>query len=43
MVCNIMKTYKISPNYLRFFLDISTIYEVTATKAATVNTLNCAA
>ena len=27
MVCNIMKTYKISPNYLRFFLDISTIYE----------------
>ena len=28
MVCNTMKTYKISPNYLRFFLDISTIYEV---------------
>ena len=27
MVCNSMKTYKISPNYLRFFLDISTIYE----------------
>lgn len=27
MVCNIMKTYKISPNHLRFFLDISTIYE----------------
>lgn len=27
MVCNIIKTYKISPNYLRFFLDISTIYE----------------
>ena len=27
MVCNIMKTYKISPNYLRFFLDISTIYQ----------------
>lgn len=25
--CNIMKTYKISPNYLRFFFDISTIYE----------------
>ena len=22
-----MKTYKISPNYLRFFLDISVIYE----------------
>ena len=27
MVCNIMKTYKISPNHLRFCLDISTIYE----------------
>ena len=27
MVCNIMNTYKISPNYLRFFFDISTIYE----------------
>ena len=27
MVYNIMKTYKISPNHLRFFLDISTIYQ----------------